>query len=41
MIYPEKGIIEVNHSFVLETQSEKIIGEKLTANLFLNKVDRQ
>ena len=41
MIYPEKGIIEVNHKFILKTQSEKISGEKLTTDLFLKKMDEQ
>jgi hypothetical protein len=41
MIYPEKGIIEINNKFVLKTQNEQIIGEKLTTDLFLKKVGRQ
>jgi hypothetical protein len=41
MIYPEKGIIEVNHNFVLKTEGEQITGEKLITNLFLKKMDEQ
>jgi hypothetical protein len=41
MIYPEKGIIEVNNNFVLKTQGEQINGEKLITDLFLKRVDRQ
>lgn len=41
MIYPDKGIIEVKHKFVLKTQSEQMNGEKLTTDLFLNTVSRQ
>ena len=41
MIYPEKGIIEVNNKFVLKTQSGQITGEKLTTDFFLEKVNRQ
>ena len=39
MIYPEKGIIEVNNKFVLKTKGEQITGEKLTTDFFLRKVD--
>jgi len=41
MIYPEKGIIEVNNKFVLKTQGEQINGEKLITDLFLKKMDEQ
>lgn len=41
MIYPEKGLIEVNNKFVLKTQSGKITGEKLATDLFLKQRDRQ
>ena len=41
MIYPEKGIIEVNDKFVFKTQSEQVKGEKLTTDLFLKKMDEQ
>jgi hypothetical protein len=37
IIYPEKGIIEVNNTFVLKTQSEKITGDKLTTDFFLKQ----
>jgi hypothetical protein len=39
MIYPEKGIIEVDNKFVFETKVERITGEKLTTDFFLNKID--
>jgi hypothetical protein len=39
MIYPEKGIIEINDKFILKTNSERITGEKLTTDFFLNKVE--
>ncbi|MEJ2731248.1 MAG: LPS export ABC transporter periplasmic protein LptC [Deltaproteobacteria bacterium] len=41
LIYPDKGIIEVNNKFVLKTQSGQITGEKLTTDFFLEKVSRQ
>ena len=41
MIYPEKGIIEINDKFVFKTQSEQVKGEKLTTDLFLKKMDEQ
>jgi len=41
MIYPEKGIIEVNHKFDLKTKNGRISGEKLTTDLFLKKIERQ
>jgi hypothetical protein len=41
MIYPEKGVIEVNDKFVLKTQSEQVKGEKLTSDLFLKKMNEQ
>jgi hypothetical protein len=41
MIYPEKGIIEVNHNFVLKIEDEQITGEKLITDLFLKKMDGQ
>jgi hypothetical protein len=40
MIYPDKGIIEVKHNFVLKTQSGQMNGEKLTTDLFLKKIGR-
>ena len=39
MIYPEKGIIEINNKFVLRTEDGQITGEKLTTDFFLRKVD--
>lgn len=41
LIYPDKGIIEVNNKFVLKTQSGQITGEKLTTDFFLEKVNRE
>jgi hypothetical protein len=41
LIYPEKGIIEVNDNFVLTREGEQITGDKLITDLFLKKVDRQ
>jgi len=41
LIYPDKGIIEVNNKFVLKKQGEQINGDKLTTDLFLKKVDGQ
>ena len=39
VIYPEKGIIEINNKFVLETKGERVTGEKLKTDFFLRKVD--
>jgi lipopolysaccharide export system protein LptA len=40
-IYPETGLFEVDHRYVLKSQDDTVTGEKLTTDFFLKQVSMQ